>query len=103
MLKQRPLQFSVSAAIKIDWLTKFIAWYYSFEVLEIFLILFSCQGDRVVIGDHYFRFNHPQQVHDGSRSCESSVGAVDFEFARNELVAAQSARYDSQSVKKLKF
>ena len=57
----------------------------------------------MVIGDHYFRFNHPQQVHDGSRSCESSVGAVDFEFARNELVAAQSARYDSQSVKKLKF
>ncbi|XP_033643504.1 kinesin-like protein KIF14 [Asterias rubens] len=53
-------------------------------------------GDRVVIGDHYFRFNHPQQVHDGSRSCESSVGAVDFEFARNELVAAQSARLEAE-------
>ncbi|XP_022084311.1 kinesin-like protein KIF14 isoform X2 [Acanthaster planci] len=53
-------------------------------------------GDRLVVGDHYFRFNHPGQVHDRSKVSDSSVGHVDFEFARNELVAAQSARLEAE-------
>ncbi|KAJ8384536.1 hypothetical protein AAFF_G00204510 [Aldrovandia affinis] len=43
-------------------------------------------GDRVILGgDHYFRFNHPVEVHTGKRvSCwtQSGDGHKDFEFAK---------------------
>jgi len=48
-------------------------------------------------GDHYFRFNHPAEVQSGKRvSCWTGAGAgeghKDFEFAKNELLAAQRAQ-----------
>jgi len=47
------------------------------------------QGDRVVVGgEHFFRFNHPLEVERGA----SSQGQGGFEFARNELIRAQTAR-----------
>lgn len=60
--------------------------------------LFVCgfQGDRVILGgDHYFRFNHPAEVQSGKRvSCWTGTGDghKDFEFAKNELLAAQRAQ-----------
>lgn len=45
-------------------------------------------------GDHYFRFNHPAEVQSGKRaSCWTGEGDghKDFEFAKNELLAAQRA------------
>ncbi|KAM8874254.1 kinesin-like protein KIF14 isoform 2-T2 [Spinachia spinachia] len=52
-------------------------------------------GDRVILGgDHYFRFNHPAEVQSGTRvSCWTGAGDghKDFEFAKNELLAAQRA------------
>lgn len=57
---------------------------------------FGLQGDRVILGgDHYFRFNHPAEVQSGKRvSCWTSAGdgQKDFEFAKNELLAAQRAQ-----------
>lgn len=54
------------------------------------------QGDRVILGgDHYFRFNHPAEVQSGKRvSCWTGAGDghKDFEFAKNELLAAQRAQ-----------
>lgn len=54
------------------------------------------QGDRVILGgDHYFRFNHPAEVQSGKRvSCWTGAGdgQKDFEFAKNELLAAQRAK-----------
>ncbi|XP_029939513.1 kinesin-like protein KIF14 [Salarias fasciatus] len=39
-------------------------------------------GDRIILGgSHYFRFHHPREM-------ESSSSLHDFEFARNELLAA---------------
>ncbi|KAF3835228.1 hypothetical protein F7725_027786, partial [Dissostichus mawsoni] len=53
-------------------------------------------GDRVILGgDHYFRFNHPAEVQSGKRvSCWTGAGdgQKDFEFAKNELLAAQRAQ-----------
>uniref|UniRef100_G1P7S3 Kinesin family member 14 n=1 Tax=Myotis lucifugus TaxID=59463 RepID=G1P7S3_MYOLU len=51
-------------------------------------------GDRVVLGgDHYFRFNHPAEVRSGKRppggGAPASEGPKDFEFAKNEWLAAQ--------------
>lgn len=46
-------------------------------------------------GDHYFRFNHPAEVQSGKRvSCwtQAGDGHKDFEFAKNELLAAQRAQ-----------
>ncbi|XP_062411440.1 kinesin-like protein KIF14 isoform X3 [Sardina pilchardus] len=57
-------------------------------------------GDRVILGgDHYFRFNHPTEVQSGKRvSCWSSAGDghKDFEFAKNELLAAQRAKLEAE-------
>ncbi|XP_036442255.1 kinesin-like protein KIF14 [Colossoma macropomum] len=56
-------------------------------------------GDRVILGgDHYFRFNHPAEVHSGKRvSCWSSGdGQKDFEFAKNELLSAQRAQLEAE-------
>lgn len=57
---------------------------------------FTLQGDRVILGgDHYFRFNHPAEVQSGKRvSCwtQAGDGHKDFEFAKNELLAAQRAQ-----------
>lgn len=55
------------------------------------------QGDRVVLGgDHYFRFNHPAEVRSGKRSPGGSApageGPKDFEFAKNEWLAAQRSQ-----------
>lgn len=48
-------------------------------------------------GDHYFRFNHPvevQQIKGPSRvSTFCPDGPKDFEFAKNELLKAQTAKY----------
>lgn len=58
-------------------------------------------GDRVILGgDHYFRFNHPVEVQKGKRaSCGSALssdGIKDFEFARNELLAAQRSQLEAE-------
>ncbi|KAL2090384.1 hypothetical protein ACEWY4_015072 [Coilia grayii] len=57
-------------------------------------------GDRVILGgDHYFRFNHPAEVQSGKRvSCWSTAGDghKDFEFAKNELLAAQRAKLEAE-------
>lgn len=49
------------------------------------------QGDRVVLGgEHYFRFSHPAEAQSGRRP--AGEGPKDFEFARNELLAAQRSQ-----------
>ncbi|XP_015210921.2 kinesin-like protein KIF14 [Lepisosteus oculatus] len=57
-------------------------------------------GDRVILGgDHYFRFNHPGEVQRGTRvSCWNGAGDghKDFEFAKNELLAAQRAQLEAE-------
>ncbi|XP_058495067.1 kinesin-like protein KIF14 [Solea solea] len=57
-------------------------------------------GDRVILGgDHYFRFNHPAEVQSGKRvSCWTGTGdgQKDFEFAKNELLAAQRAQLEAE-------
>ncbi|KAK7889810.1 hypothetical protein WMY93_025370 [Mugilogobius chulae] len=57
-------------------------------------------GDRVILGgEHYFRFNHPAEVQSGKRvSCWTGAGDghKDFEFAKNELLAAQRAQLDAE-------
>ncbi|XP_070688470.1 kinesin-like protein KIF14 [Pempheris klunzingeri] len=57
-------------------------------------------GDRVILGgDHYFRFNHPAEVQSGKRvSCWTGAadGHKDFEFAKNELLAAQRAQLEAE-------
>ncbi|XP_053549787.1 kinesin-like protein KIF14 [Bombina bombina] len=58
-------------------------------------------GDRVILGgDHYFRFNHPvevQMLRTPSRvSTLSPEGPKDFEFAKNELLAAQRAELENE-------
>ncbi|XP_033937920.1 kinesin-like protein KIF14 [Pseudochaenichthys georgianus] len=57
-------------------------------------------GDRVILGgDHYFRFNHPAEVQSGKRvSCWTGAGdgQKDFEFAKNELLAAQRAQLEAE-------
>ncbi|XP_041133033.1 kinesin-like protein KIF14 [Polyodon spathula] len=57
-------------------------------------------GDRIILGgDHYFRFNHPVEVQSGKRvSCWTGPGDVpkDFEFAKNELLAAQRAQLEEE-------
>ncbi|XP_034293322.1 kinesin-like protein KIF14 isoform X1 [Pantherophis guttatus] len=58
-------------------------------------------GDRIILGgDHYFRFNHPAEVQKiKSLSCGTSFpeeGPKDFEFAKNELLAAQRAQLESE-------
>ncbi|XP_031715464.1 kinesin-like protein KIF14 [Anarrhichthys ocellatus] len=57
-------------------------------------------GDRVILGgDHYFRFNHPAEVQSGKRvSCwtDAGDGHKDFEFAKNELLAAQRAQLEAE-------
>ncbi|XP_026201774.1 kinesin-like protein KIF14 [Anabas testudineus] len=57
-------------------------------------------GDRVILGgDHYFRFNHPAEVQSGKRvsswTCAGD-GHKDFEFAKNELLAAQRAQLEAE-------
>lgn len=79
-------------------------------VLSVILILtwlkhgcydYVAQGDRVILGgDHYFRFNHPAEVQSGKRvSCWTGAGEghKDFEFAKNELLAAQRAQWVPES------
>ncbi|XP_077391428.1 kinesin-like protein KIF14 isoform X2 [Festucalex cinctus] len=57
-------------------------------------------GDRVILGgDHYLRFNHPAEVQSGKRvSCwtDAGDGHKDFEFAKNELLAAQRAKLEAE-------
>ncbi|XP_070602494.1 kinesin-like protein KIF14 isoform X2 [Erythrolamprus reginae] len=58
-------------------------------------------GDRIILGgDHYFRFNHPDEVQK-IKSLTSGIsfpeeGPKDFEFAKNELLAAQRAQLESE-------
>uniref|UniRef100_A0AAX7SLV4 Kinesin motor domain-containing protein n=1 Tax=Astatotilapia calliptera TaxID=8154 RepID=A0AAX7SLV4_ASTCA len=56
--------------------------------------------DLVILGgDHYFRFNHPAEVQSGKRaSCWTGEGDghKDFEFAKNELLAAQRALLEAE-------
>ncbi|XP_042557222.1 kinesin-like protein KIF14 [Dipodomys spectabilis] len=58
-------------------------------------------GDRVILGgDHYFRFNHPVEVHKGrrpsSRDTLASEAPKDFEFAKNELLLAQRSQLEAE-------
>ncbi|XP_053515579.1 kinesin-like protein KIF14 [Artibeus jamaicensis] len=58
-------------------------------------------GDRVVLGgDHYFRFNHPAEVQAGKRPARADTptreGPEDFEFAKNELLAAQRTQLEAE-------
>lgn len=53
------------------------------------------QGDRVVLGgDYFFRFNYPLEA-ESNASGRKDKGHRDFEFARNELVRAQTERSDT--------
>ncbi|XP_070581962.1 kinesin-like protein KIF14 isoform X2 [Ptychodera flava] len=52
-------------------------------------------GDRLVIGDHYFRVNHLHEIRSGRR--KSATGTpIDFEFAKNELITAQNAKLEAE-------
>ncbi|KAM5300671.1 kinesin-like protein KIF14 isoform 2-T2 [Glossophaga mutica] len=58
-------------------------------------------GDRVVLGgDHYFRFIHPAEVQAGRRPSGADApaheGPKDFEFAKNELLAAQQTQLEAE-------
>ncbi|XP_036926426.1 kinesin-like protein KIF14 [Sturnira hondurensis] len=58
-------------------------------------------GDRVVLGgDHYFRFSHPAEVQAGKRPAGADApareGPEDFEFAKNELLAAQRTQLEAE-------
>ncbi|KAH0618349.1 hypothetical protein JD844_017461 [Phrynosoma platyrhinos] len=55
-------------------------------------------GDRIILGgDHYFRFNHPVEVRKmKSGAAVPEDGPKDFEFAKNELLAAQRAQLESE-------
>ncbi|XP_017944894.1 kinesin-like protein KIF14 isoform X2 [Xenopus tropicalis] len=57
-------------------------------------------GDRVILGgNHYFRFNHPTEVDSVRRSVmphTNQEGPRDFEFAKNELIEAQTQRIENE-------
>ncbi|XP_045674220.1 kinesin-like protein KIF14 isoform X1 [Phyllostomus hastatus] len=58
-------------------------------------------GDRVVLGgDHYFRLNHPAEVQAGEGPAGADTptrqGREDFEFAKNELLAAQREELEAE-------
>ncbi|KAJ6658426.1 hypothetical protein lerEdw1_020130 [Lerista edwardsae] len=60
---------------------------------------FLHHADRIILGgDHYFRFNHPVEVQKGkslpSGAALSDDGPKGFEFAKNELLAAQRAQLE---------
>ncbi|XP_062973508.1 kinesin-like protein KIF14 [Elgaria multicarinata webbii] len=62
---------------------------------------FLRHGDRIILGgDHYFRFNHPVEVQKvKSLHCGASLpedGPKGFEFAKDELLAAQRAQLESE-------
>nr|XP_002736584.1 PREDICTED: kinesin-like protein KIF14-like [Saccoglossus kowalevskii] len=50
-------------------------------------------GDRLVIGDHYFRVNHPHEVKSGRRKSTAGM-PIDFEFAKNELITQQNTKLE---------
>lgn len=52
-------------------------------------------GDRVVIGNYYFRYNDPKEVRQTGQRNKGKT-KVDFEFARNELANAQGTRLEAQ-------
>ncbi|CAK6442312.1 unnamed protein product [Pipistrellus nathusii] len=59
-------------------------------------------GDRVVLGgDHYFRFNHPAEARSGQSApgggAPAGEGPTDFEFAKNEWLAAQRSQLDAEA------
>ena len=47
----------------------------------------------VLGGNYFFRFNHPQEVGAGKASKMSKKMQRDFEYARNELIRAQTERW----------
>jgi hypothetical protein len=54
------------------------------------------QGDRVILGgDHYFRFNNPKGLkeREGRPNTATANHVKDFDFARQELIRVQNARY----------
>nr|KAF6267021.1 kinesin family member 14 [Pipistrellus kuhlii] len=58
-------------------------------------------GDRVVLGgDHYFRFNHPAEAHSEQSAlgggAPAGEGPKDFEFAKNEWLAAQRSQLEAE-------
>nr|XP_039269720.1 kinesin-like protein KIF14 isoform X3 [Styela clava] len=55
-------------------------------------------ADRIVIaGDHFFRLNHPIEVQRKKKNTKNVVEEKkDFEFAKNELLAAQNARMEAE-------
>ncbi|XP_054836324.1 kinesin-like protein KIF14 [Eublepharis macularius] len=62
---------------------------------------FLHHGDRLILGgNHYFRFNHPvevQKVKNVSRGASlTDDSPKGFEFAKNELLAAQRAQLESE-------
>lgn len=42
-------------------------------------------------GEYYFRFNHPLRANEDGSTYRKGQGT--FEYARNELIQAQTARY----------
>ncbi|XP_066480650.1 kinesin-like protein KIF14 [Tiliqua scincoides] len=62
---------------------------------------FLHHADRIILGgDHYFRFNHPIEVQKGKSLSSGAAlpddGSKGFEFAKNELLAAQKAQLESE-------
>lgn len=51
----------------------------------------------VIAGEHFFRFNHPLEVEkNASLRKGSQVTTKGFEFARDEYIKAQTARYERE-------
>ncbi|XP_078678150.1 kinesin-like protein KIF14 [Branchiostoma floridae x Branchiostoma belcheri] len=51
-------------------------------------------GDRLIVGDHYFRFNNPTEAKSGKK--KSGGQPIDFEFAKSELISVQRAKLEKE-------
>ena len=61
-------------------------------------------GNRLVIaGEHFFRFNHPQQVVEQMGQGRKSTRGRNFEFARDEFIKAQTERSASERIMGILF
>lgn len=58
----------------------------------------------VIAGEHFFRFNHPLEVERNASLRKGSQGtSKGFEFARDEYIKAQTARYERERERLLSY
>lgn len=51
----------------------------------------------MIAGEHFFRFNHPLEVEKNASLRKGTQGTTKgFEFARDEYIKAQTARYERE-------